>query len=255
MAFWMSLLVSHGNQKFLQMKYFPRQAGRLAAWGCGRKDDQKTYEVQGENFVQLSILNPRQMQERPTGGLDTSQVSTKGKISFGSISRPEKVADATYNRFVLDLLDKYSPTAYLYAGREEQLAHIPVEVRRHPQARALGWVDPAAAIREYHIYLESFPWGGGDMCLLALENQVPYLILDTPQNRVVGIYSFLDVIAQSNSSELQFSFCDSMQTLADRFGALVADGDLRASLGKRWAQAIDQYHPSDIAAWLSFLRN
>jgi hypothetical protein len=81
------------------------------------------------------------------------------------------------------------------------------------------------------------------------------LILNTPVNKVVGIYDFLSVISLSASPLLQFSFCDSVSTLANRFSELVLNPDLRRSLGIAWSEAIRNYHPSDVDAWLSFLEN
>ena len=256
MAFWMSLLVSHCNQKFLQMKYFPLHAGRFSAWGCGRKDALQTFQIKGCAYTQLSILNPRQMQGYTTLAPEDMKIGKSNGINFGSISRPEKVGNPLYNEFIIDLLDRHPSATYLYAGREEQLQHIPSAVRSHPRAQALGWVVPEATIGHYHIYLESFPWGGGDMTLLALENEIPYLILDTPQNQIVGIYKFLDVIAaQSSTDLLRYSFCESIPILTQRFSELVANADLRMSLGKAWSNAIRKYKPSDVDAWIAFLEN
>lgn len=255
MAYWMSLFVAHGNQKFLQMKYFPLHAGRFSAWGCGRKNTERTIEINGCEFTQLSVLNPKQTSNKFSAPANRVTANLMNTISFGSISRPEKVGDATYNRFVIEMLDQHPDVTYLYAGREQNLGHIPKAVREHSRARALGWVNPEAIISRYQIYLESFPWGGGDMTLLALENAIPYLILDTPANRVVGIYNFLDVIAQSGPELLRFSFCDSISSLAERFGELVSNAELRQSLGKAWSNAINNYQPSDVDAWLSFVES
>jgi hypothetical protein len=253
MAYWMSLFVSHGNQKFLQMKYFPLHSGRLSEWGCGRKNTNKKLDINGFTFTQLSVLNPSQA----SNNLPKNQLGNfkgiQNFVTFGSISRPDKVTDLTYNQFVLDMLEQNPWTKYLFTGREEDLSRIPLPVRTHTRSLSMGWVDPAAVIRNYHIYLESFPWGGGDMTLLALENGIPYLILDTPVNRLVGIFNFLEVIAQSAPELVQFSFCDNITTMTSRFSELASSEELRQSLGSTWARTIHNYQPTDVDAWLSFL--
>jgi hypothetical protein len=254
MAYWMSILVSHSNQKFLQMKYFPLHAGRFSAWGCGRKDQGSHFTVQACSFQQLGVLKPSidsgLKAKRPKNLKRVGQT----KLNFGSISRPEKVGDAHYNQFVLSSLEQHPELNYLYAGRENTLQAIPAPVRQHPRSQTLGWVQPEVAIAEFDIYLESFPWGGGDMSLLALASGLPYLILDTPQNRTIGIFQFLEVIAAERDPVLQWSFCDSITTLSSRLEALLKDADMRYELGQAWASAVNNYTPNDSKAWLSFLR-
>jgi hypothetical protein len=92
MAYWMSLFVSHGNQKFLQMKYYPMHAGRICSWAGGQRDEASYYEIRGCKFEQLPILDLKL-----SGEIIDDHVPSKfsSKISLGSISRPEKIAKKT----------------------------------------------------------------------------------------------------------------------------------------------------------------
>jgi hypothetical protein len=255
MAFWMSLYVNHSNQKFLQMKYFPKQVGRISDWGCGRKNSQSIYIHNNDEFTQLSVLNPANNKFHESNSNRKIFNINQHKIRFGSISRPEKISNVEYNNFVLKLLNDNNNIMYLYTGREENCDRIPSQVRHHAHSYSLGWVEPEKVINEFDIYLEPFPWGGGDMTFLALQTGTPYLTLDTPQNRLVGVYEFLYYLTINQSEILQFSFCDSLETLNYRFNMLIKDKFFGKELGKAWAKVINNYRPIDSNSWIKFLLN
>lgn len=255
MAFWISLYVNHCNQKFLQMKYFPKQVGRIGVWACGRKNSEIYFNNQNEEFIQLSVLNPKIINDESNINHVENIKNDIKKIRFGSISRPEKITDNEYNALILELIEKNSELIYYYTGKEDKCQLIPEKIRQHPQSLGLGWVNPEEIIRDFDIYLEPFPWGGGDMTLLALQMGRPYLILDTPQNRLVGIFNFIEYLAKGQDEILEFSFCEDLKTLKDRFSILIKDSNLRNQLGKAWASTIKNYKPNDINAWIKFLTN
>ena len=254
-AFWMSLYVNHDNQKFLQMKYFPKQVGRISEWGCGRKNHDNILIYNNDNFTQLSLLNPKLINLKESFNPDLNLIKRINKIHFGSISRPEKISNASYNDFIINLLENNTDISYLYTGREENCQLIPSQVRQHSRSFCLGWVVPEKVINDFDIYLEPFPWGGGDMTFLALQTGRPYLILDTPQNRIVGIYGFINYLALNQTGILQYSFCDNLKTLNSRFSQIVNDKDMAQELGSAWAAVIKSYQPNDIDSWIKFLNN
>jgi hypothetical protein len=173
--------------------------------------------------------------------------------TFGSISRIEKMTDPTYQSFVFKLLGEFHDLSYLYTGHIEGRDLLDPRITRHPRAKFLGWVVPEDVITHYSVYLESFPWGGGDMSLLAAQNGVPYLILDTPENRRVGIYALMRYIAtRSGHSVLDKCFCSDLEGLRTTFSELHADADLRRHMGHAWAEAVSTYQPPDIDAWARF---
>ena len=135
---------------------------------------------------------------------------------------------------------------FLGLGHETQLALNLDYLRQHLAALKFEVAYLFGGSRED--YLESFPWGGGEMSLLSLEKEIPYLILETSPNRIVDVYNFLDVIAQSCSGRLQFSFCDGLATLASRLEELATYAEPRRVLGKASSQAINVYQPSDVDA-------
>lgn len=253
MAFWMSMYVNHMNQKFHVLKYFPKQVGRINCWSCGRRHNEKYYENEGNKFIQLSVLNPKIKEN----SFDINKkIKVNGsKINFGSISRPEKISNANYNKFIVNLLNENSNLNYIYTGRESGLVSIPEEILNHTQTEYIGWVNPNEAIDLFDIYLEPFPWGGGDMTFLALESACPYLILDTPQNRLVGVYGFVNYLSLNAPKILEFSFCKNEEIMMEKFKILVENIDLRKDLGLAWAETINKYKPIDKEEWIKYLKN
>ena len=246
LAFWMSLFVPHPNQKFVQMKYYPIHAGRIRWWFGGYRGPTSHYRIKSCDFEQLPMLDPLLSKSSQLG---QQRKIYRGAVRVGSISRPEKISDHHYNHLILDLLVRHRAVQYLYTGREESLSLIPDATRLHEQSVWLGWVDPVSAIQQFDIYLEPFPWGGGEMSLLALEAARPYLTLSSNENVRFGIYSLIKFIADQGDPILQFSFCRSVLQLRQRLEQLVTDCDLRQHLGQAWRRAVVSYHPPDIDGW------
>jgi hypothetical protein len=249
MAYWMSLLVSHGNQKFVKMKYYPLHSGRIRHWFGGYHTQDKYYQINGYDFEQLPILDLK---------LDKRDKKIKVKnesLTIGSISRPEKIANQGYNQFIFDVLENNPSITYLYTGRYEDTSVIPEKVRKHSQSEALGWVDPSVAVSRFSIYLEPFPWGGGEMTLLALESGLPYLTLETKENLEVGFFKFIKYIAENRDPLLQFSFCRSIPQLEERIEKLSADPYLRHQLGQAWRQTILDHEPKTLGSWISLFND
>jgi hypothetical protein len=250
MAYWMSLFVSHSRQKFLQMKYYPLHTGRIQSWAGGQRDEAEFYSIRDCQFEQLPVLDLK-----PSGDILDNKTPGKypGKMTLGSISRPEKIANNDYNNFIISVLEQHADWLYLYTGRPESLSVLPESIRNHPRAQPLGWVDPLQVIHQFSIYLEPFPWGGGDMTLLALESGRPYLTLETEESMRFGICPFIKIIANQQDEILQFSFCRSLDELQERLLRLAADSDLRLRLGEAWKKAIASYQPRGVARWVDFL--
>jgi hypothetical protein len=246
LAFWMSLFVPHPNQKFVQMKYYPWHTGRIKTWFGGYRNSETYYRINSCNFVQLPVLD-LQLSKSPQLG-QRAQID-QGAVQVGSISRPEKLTDQHYNSLILDLLARHRTVRYLYTGREDSRTLIPGATVLHERSVWLGWVDPISAIQQFDIYLEPFPWGGGDMSLLALEAARPYLTLSSKENLRFGIYSLIKYIADQGDPILQFSFCRNVLQLGQRLDLLVNDSDLRQKLGNAWRDAVLGYRPPDTNGW------
>lgn len=250
MAYWMSLFVSHSNQKFLQMKYYPLHAGRIKYWAGGQRNEVNFYQIRNCQFEQLPILDLKLSVELLE---NKTQETLPEKITIGSISRPEKIANNEYNMFIFSLVNQHADWLYLYTGKPESLSILPEYIRNHPRAQPLGWVDPLRVIHQFSIYLEPFPWGGGEMTLLALGSGRPYLTLETEESMRFGICPFIKIIANQQDEILQFSFCSSLEELKDRLVKLAADADLRLRLGEAWKKAVASYQPKGIERWIDFL--
>jgi glycosyltransferase involved in cell wall biosynthesis len=171
------------------------------------------------------------------------------RLSLGSISRPEKICDEIYNKFIADALKRHPNLDYLYTGRESALEIIPLEIRKNPRCISLGWVDPVRAIANFSIYLEPFPWGGGEMTLLAMQAGLPYLTLVTEENKLFGIYGFIERIAYRGDPLLQYSFCSTHIELTQRLDKLIEDHELRLKLGDAWRQAVEDFQPHSLESW------
>lgn len=250
MAFWMSLFVQHPNQKFVQMKYYPLHAGRIRHWAGGYRCKGRFYRINGCDFEQLPILNLQVSKS----ALLTSNCEQK-EINIGSISRPEKICDADYNRLILKILDSHPEFNYLYTGRLDAISLLPQSILRHPRAKPLGWVDPIKAISQFSIYLEPFPWGGGEMTLLALDAAIPYLTLETAENTQFGIFGFLRCVAEGGDPILQTSFSRSPKQLLHQIHRLGKSRELRRDLGNAWQKTIRAYVPPDINGWRSLFNS
>lgn len=249
-AYWMSLFIQHPNQKFLQMKYYPLHAGRIAVWAGGQRDHEQYYNINGCDFEQLPVLNPGSI----GSGTDTlkKDAFTK-KVTLGSISRPEKTSNPKYNQFINKILNINKNSQYLYTCKSNSLHLVPDYIKNHDQSINLGWVKPLEVIDYFNIYLEPFPWGGGDMTFLALSRGIPYLILKTRESEDFGLWSFLKLIQENKDPILDYSFCDDLPTLELRIAELITNSDLRKQLGYAWKRAIHKHDSGGNEKWLNFL--
>lgn len=250
MAFWMSLFVPHPNQKFVQMKYYPMHAGRINQWAGGYRCNGTHYRINGYDFEQLPILDLKVTKNN----FKTSANPLK-EVTIGSISRPEKICNPDYNRFILKILDLHHDINYLYTGRPDAVDCLPRSIIRHPRSKPLGWVEPSEAIGQFSIYLEPFPWGGGEMTLLALNAGIPYLTLDTAENSQFGIYGFLRCLAHGKDPILQMSFPNSPSQLLERLSQLIKNYELRQELGHAWREATENQPPPYLAGWRNLFNN
>jgi glycosyltransferase involved in cell wall biosynthesis len=176
-------------------------------------------------------------------------IDNNNQLTIGSISRAEKISSEKYNNFIYKLLDSQPTLTYLYTGEQSSISLIPERIRSHTRAESLGWVDPFTSISRFTIYLEPFPWGGGEMTFLALEHGLPYLILETKESLEVGIYGQIKCIAQDRDPILQFSFCGSISELNERIDKLVKNPELRFKLGQAWRQTFMDYQPQLMNHW------
>jgi hypothetical protein len=248
MAFWVSLYVSHPNQCFYQMKYPPRHSGRITLWGGQRAERAKSFRLlNGDRWLQLSVLDTN----LPASAFDARR-EADGYVNFGSISRIEKIRQEGFLDFVLGVLESNEQLRFLYTGRSGEDELLPLALRDHPRAKFLGWVDPADSIRQFDIYLEPFPWGGGDMTILALSSGIPYLTLDTPQNRRFGMYNFLSLVAH-NSREAEFSFGKSIEQLKFKLIEMSRSFKKRESNAQAWKNIMLHYRAGGIREWELFL--
>jgi len=256
LAFWASLYCTHQKQKYRIMKYYPPRVGRFTEFAGGRANQENYIEINGENYLQLSpiTLELSSQSDFPL------KVLPKTPIVFGSISRIQKCIDKEYQFFIFNLLKSRNDIAYFYTGKSDELSLIAHEIVDHPRAFFLGWVQPINAMQNISIYLETFPWGGGDMTLLALSLGKPYLTHLSAENIEFGICRTLLFIASASKSDrdrdiVSFSFCKSTFEMADKFNALCESIDLRIELGEAWKRVIYNYEPNLMHTWQDFILN
>jgi hypothetical protein len=233
------------------MKYYPRQTGRIVQWAGGQRTQGSSYHIHGFNFLQLEVLDLKAVY--PSVGSPNSKIP-KG-VTFGSISRPEKIADVSYNNFIFSLLKERPELNYLYTGRKQDIHVVPDTVRSMPNAVHIGWVEPEIAIEQYAIYLEPFPWGGGEMSFLALKTGLSYLTLSTKENSECGIFDILKLVADSGPAILQHSFCRTKDELRSKLLQLADDLPLRQTRGDAWRSHIQSWRPTGTGPWVDFHMN
>ena len=249
LAFWMSLFVAHPNQKFLQMKYYPLHAGRIRRWAGGQRNADRLYTINGHAFEQLPVLDFLPKDACSLG----DRIEPEGPAILGSISRSEKIVDPDYNRFIESALQRHPQLRYAFTGNASNRGLIPRAIREHPRTDCWGWVKPQEVIDKFSIYLEPFPWGGGDMTFLALARGLPYLILKTPETERFGVWSYLKMISDSQGPLTAFSFCDDLGVLNERLDRLLAEPGLRRDLGRAWKNAVSNFRPGHEEVWVDFL--
>jgi hypothetical protein len=253
LGFWSSIISNHPNQKFISMKYYPLQVGRFSDYGGGRGDANTYYLINSQKWKQLSILDL--FSKLSIEEFNYEELHKKS-FTFGSISRIEKSTDQNYQNFIINSLEKKKEIFYYYCGKKSSLNLIDMRIRTHERSKFLGWTSPNASIKLFSIYLETFPWGGGDMSLLALKTGIPYLTLGTMQNKKFGIYRLLKYISSINSSDMaQEVFCDTEKDLEVKFSTMVDSFEYRQSIRNSWLNIIENYIPTDINEWEDFLLN
>ena len=181
LAYWGSNFLAHHNQKFVTMKYPPPQLGNLRIFGGGLPPP--PYFETVDYWVMLHAA-PFPVRKR-------ARIHEDGFVRFGSISRVEKQLAPGYSEFILDILEDNPNLRYLHTGRESDLPLFPEWMKKHPRVDFLGWVEPADSIDFFDIYLETFPWGGGDMSYLAISRKIPYLALETFESKFLGVVSYI----------------------------------------------------------------
>jgi hypothetical protein len=250
-CFWMSLICRHGNQKFLQMKYYPKQIGRISQWaggedgssGIGRK-------VNGESFLTL----PADLHGLPRLASSRSY-GLKTKLYIGSISRIEKIQDPNFYGTIKKLLKKYPFIEYLATGRPGDEKKIPRDILSTGQVTFVGWVEPTIFLGDLDIYIDPWPFGGGDMSYLAMVNGVPFITMQTELGQNAGPLSFIKHIAASSRDARKLMNClpcDEVQFF-DVFESLVSSELKRAAIGRAWASACEVMSTLNDSRWRSFM--
>jgi hypothetical protein len=249
-CFWLSLLCRHGNQKFLQMKYYPRQVGRIAEWAGGdegRDDGLRT--VNGEDFTAL----PLNLKAIPLIGNRMSKKSES--LVVGSISRIEKIQDPTYINLVLDLLSTTNNIEYWITGRAEDAEKVDNRLTSHPRVKFVGWVRPESFMGNIDIYLDPWPQGGGDMSFMAIANGIPYLTLVTEEGRFNGPLSTIQSLARSSSNfaTLNRYLCKSLDEVKGAVAELVLSAERRKDCSESWRDAANVDETRSVQRWLRYL--
>jgi hypothetical protein len=250
-AFWMSIFINHPNQKFIVMKYYPKQVGRFTAWAGGKRTSHEFYTKNNDIFLQLPILNLNHTQDE--GFQKYFYDKNKEVLNFGSISRIDKINNIEYLKFISFSLNKFENLKYLYTGKLNEEFGLMPSIKNKNRIINLGWVNPLEAINKFDIYLEPFPWGGGEMTLLALQVGLPYLTLNTKENTNIGLYSFLKNISMNECEELKYSFCDDYNELTTKIQFFIENPEYRFLNGKAWREFIRLYKPKNIEHWSKFL--
>ena len=234
-CFWMSLICRHGDQRFLQMKYFPRQIGRISKWACGWDAEDGLHKVvKGEIFIRL----PPELESLPVVKLLRPPIIADNFV-FGSISRVDKIQHPSYIDFVLKIFKRFPNSRYLITGRDADECRVPDNLSNHPQAKFCGWVRPEEFIKELDFYLDPWPAGGGDMSFLSIINGLPYFSLQTSDGLQCGPLSTVMRIAQSSSISDELIRCipPDEEHLMGEIALVVSDHIYREKVSSAWADA------------------
>jgi hypothetical protein len=250
-CFWMSLLCRHGNQKFFQMKYYPLQIGRITTWAGGADGSSDgTREVNGEKYINLPV-------ELSTLRRFEVEYSTRynGRLAIGSISRIEKIQNDSYINVIDRILNMFPHVDYLVTGRPGDEERIPSKLKNRSQVKFVGWVSPELFLPKLDIYLDPWPYGGGDMSFMALVNGVAYLTLQTHVGQITGPLPTVKYIAMHSISEesLNKFLPSTEQDLIQAFECLIVNEKNRAKAGQAWQEACTKTDLNATEDWINFL--
>lgn len=250
-CFWMSLICRHGNQKFFQMKYYPRQIGRISRWAGGDDGLVGDYrEVEGELFEKL----PLDLPELPEFDLPRQKKHHRG-LRIGSISRIEKIQNGLYADTIAGLLARHPEAEYLVTGKPGDESKIPECLVKTNQVRFLGWVEPHKFLTFLDVYIDPWPLGGGEMSFLAQSKGMPYITLQTTDGLVCGpLSTTLHIAKTCADANLLLRFLpESESDFIDAFDYLSESLDNRREVGAAWKRATRAITFERASVWSSFL--
>lgn len=245
LAYWCSNFLDHSSQKFIVMKYPPPELGNLSAFAAG---------IHVPPYFEL-CEKWRRLPPAPHPSRKRRKVTDDNFVNIGSISRVEKQLSPEYSDFIFNALEENLSLRYLYTARESELGLLPQWLKTHPRTKFLGWVDPTDAIDFFDIYLETFPWGGGDMSYLAISRKIPYIALETFESKFLGVVSHVQHKFRL-SGDSQSGVENNLEDLNKLINELTISPELRSQLGAKQFEVVfggDGGERSFTEEWGSFL--
>jgi hypothetical protein len=239
-AFYFSLLIDHTSQKFLITKYIPLQEGRIIEYAVGRRSQQTHFVYKGLSYSQLDRLS------FPCPIKTANPKKPLGFFIFGSISRVEKIRDPIYVDFVIKMLSNRKNLIYVFTSQATDI--VPPKFLGHERCKNIGWVDPMKWIKIFDIYLDPFPFGGGEMSCLAISNLIPYLSCSPHETGVQSNFAFMSKNCGDSEAE---GLCSDIAVLERKFNELMDSEECRDRNVGYWQSVLRRYRP-DFEAWGRF---
>lgn len=180
LCFWSSIFKRNYSHKFISMKYNPLQFEGIDCWVSGGCLNKNLTTINGDSWNTLF---------RPLVQRNKKVIENVDLVRLGSISRPEKINNVNYLHAIKEILLTTPNTIFLWFGRQQDDFVVNFFNQYELSGRCIfrGWVDPDLALSEIDIYVEPFPFGGGEMLHNAMEIGLPFVVLDNQLNTQTGI--------------------------------------------------------------------
>jgi hypothetical protein len=247
LASWAASLIDHNDQRFIVLKYLPKIVGNFSSWAGGLGKINHANELSNLKFFELPV---RFIKNK----IKKTNIENKEEIIFGSISRVEKINNEEYWKFIFKILKQNTRYKYVITCKENEYEKLDVKIKNNKQIYNLGWVEPSEVIGTFDLYIESFPWGGGDMSFLAISAGIPYVIMDTLEMNKVGPIDTIREIIKSDE-KLKPYIAKDKENYYTIILELLNSKTLREDASKRWGEASKLYNSKGLDRWESFFNH
>jgi len=170
LAFWASVSNTNHSYGFFAMRFIPYQVGSISRWLTGGVGN--TSDIYGQPWM---IVTRPWVKEFEV----TKHVKPQSKVRIGSISRESKIDSPGYLSIICNLLEVFPEAEFALTGRTIRQSTLNTFRKRGLESRVmhLGWIEPSQGMSQIDLYLEPFPFGGGEMLYQAIANRIPFVYL------------------------------------------------------------------------------
>jgi len=166
-------------------------------------------------------------------------INDRDVLVIGSVDRSSKKKSPEYLQTISSIL-RSSNSQFLWTDGENEISS---QLRDLFGDRIIftGWVDPLEAMRIIDIYVEPYPWGGGDMTYLSMAHGMPLVsvsmatsMFSTGNLNVYGVVSSAlrhSPLPRHTKDQVTNSFCETHPDMIKRCLSLIDSLKARQEAG------------------------